>query len=68
MQNAQTLMTQYLEAVNEIDADRRGEPIEALSAPDCTYSPHAGLQGAEQIDGFIGQVLERRDRDANVSD
>ena len=55
MQPAQTLMTQYLEAFNESDTDRRRELVDALYAPDCsTYTdPHVDLQGAEQIDGFM---------------
>ena len=57
MQNAQTLVTQYLEAFNETDADRRRELLGALYAPDCTYTdPHVDLRGAEQIDGFIAQT------------
>lgn len=60
MQNAQTLVTQYLEAFNERDTDRRRELVEALDAPDCTSTdPQVDLQGAEQIDGFIEQTQER---------
>jgi hypothetical protein len=57
MQNAQTLVTQYLEAFNEPDTDRRRELVEALYTPDCTYiDPHVDLQGAAPIDGFIKQT------------
>ena len=60
MQNAQTLVTQYLEAFNETDTDRRRELLGALYAPDCTYTdPHVDLRGAEQIDGFIAQTQGR---------
>lgn len=60
MQDAQTLVTRYLEAFNENDAERRRELLEALYTPDCTYTdPHVDLQGAEQIDGFIEQTQER---------
>jgi hypothetical protein len=60
MQNAQTLVTQYLEAFNETDTDRRRELVEALYTPDCTYTdPHVELRGADQIDGFIAQTQER---------
>jgi SnoaL-like domain len=60
MQDAQTLVTTYLETFNETDADRRRELLAALCAPDCTYTdPHVDLQGPEQIDGFIEQTQER---------
>jgi hypothetical protein len=60
MQHAQTVVTQYLEAFNETDADRRREFVAALYTPDCAYpDPHVDLQGAEQIDGFIEQTQER---------
>jgi hypothetical protein len=60
MQNAQTLVAQYLEAFNEADADRRRELVEAFYTPDRTYTdPHVDLEGAEQIDGFIEQTQER---------
>jgi hypothetical protein len=65
MQDVQTLdlqavVTQYLEAFNENDTDRRRELLETLYAPDCTYTdPHVDLQGAEQIDEFIAQTQER---------
>jgi SnoaL-like domain len=60
MQDAQILVTQYLEAFNETDADRRRQLVEALYTPDCTYTdPHVDLRGAEQIDGFIEQTHER---------
>lgn len=60
MQNAQTLVTQYLDAFNETDADRRREALDALCTTDCTYTdPHVDLHGAEQIDGFIAQTQER---------
>ena len=60
MHHPQTLVTQYLEAFNETDTDRRRELVEALYAPDCTYTdPHVDLEGAEQIVGFIGQTQER---------
>ena len=60
MQNAQTLVTQYLETFNETDADRRRELLDALYTADCTYTdPHVDLHGAEQIDGFIEQTQER---------
>lgn len=60
MQDAQTLVTRYLEAFNENDAERRRELLEALYTPDCTYTdPHVDLQGAEQIDRFIEQTQER---------
>jgi hypothetical protein len=60
MQNAQALVTQYLEAFNETDTDRRRELVEALYTPDCTYTdPHVDLQGAEQIGSFIEQTQER---------
>src|SRR5690242_9476552 len=60
MQNAQTLVTKYLETFNETDGDRRRDLLEALYAPDCSYTdPHVDLQGTEQIDGFIKQTHER---------
>jgi hypothetical protein len=60
MQDAQTLVTQYLEAFNETDADRRRELLGMLYTPDCTYTdPHVALQGAEQIDAFIEQTRAR---------
>jgi hypothetical protein len=60
MQDTQTLVTQYLAAFNEPDADRRRELVEALCSPDCTYTdPHVDLQGAEQLGAFIGQTQER---------
>jgi hypothetical protein len=60
MQNAQTLVSQYLEAFNETDADRRRELLESLYTPDCTYTdPHVELRGADQVDGFIVQTQER---------
>ena len=60
MQNAQALVTQYLETFNETDADRRRGLLEALYAPDSTYTdPLVDLQGPEQIDGFIEQTHER---------
>ena len=60
MQDAQTLVTRYLEAFNETDADRRRELLEALYTRDCTYTdPHVELEGAEQIDGFIEQTQAR---------
>jgi SnoaL-like domain len=60
MKDAQTLVTQYLEAFNETDSDRRHELLEALYVSDCTYTdPHVDLHGADQIDGFIAQTQER---------
>jgi hypothetical protein len=60
MQNAQTLVTQYLEAFNETDSERRRELLEALYTADCTYTdPHVDLSGAEQIDAFIEQTQAR---------
>jgi hypothetical protein len=60
MQDVQTLVTHYLESFNETDADRRRELLEALYAPDCTYTdPNVDLQGPEQIDAFIEQTHER---------
>jgi hypothetical protein len=60
MQDAQTLVTRYLEAFNETNAGRRRELLEALYTPGCTYTdPQVELQGAEQIDGFIAQTHER---------
>lgn len=60
MENAQTLVTQYLEAFNETDPGRRRELLEALYTSDCTYTdPLVDLHGAEQIDAFIAQTQER---------
>ena len=60
MQDAQTLVMQYLEVFYETDTDRGRELVEALFAPDCTYTdPHVDLQGPEQIEGFIEQTEER---------
>lgn len=60
MENAETVVTQYLDTFNETDADRRRELLEGLYTPDCTYTdPNVDLQGAEQIDGFIAQTHER---------
>lgn len=60
MQNSQTLVSQYLEAFNETNADRRRELLATLYTPDCTYTdPQVDLRGAEQIDGFIEQTQER---------
>lgn len=59
MQNAQTLVSQYLEVFNETNADRRQALLEALCTPDCTYTdPNVDLCGAEQINGFIEQTQE----------
>jgi hypothetical protein len=58
--DVQTVVTRYLEAFNETDADRRRELLDALYTADCTYTdPHVDLQGPEQIDGFISQTQER---------
>lgn len=60
MQDAQTVVTRYLEAFNEDDADRRREMLEALYTADCTYTdPHVDLRGSGQINGFIEQTQER---------
>jgi hypothetical protein len=60
MQDPHALVSQYLDAFNETDADRRRALLEALYAPDCTYTdPHVELRGTEQIDGFIAQTQER---------
>jgi hypothetical protein len=60
MQDAQMLVTRYLETFNETDADRRQELLGALYAPDCTYTdPHVDLHGPEQIEAFIEQTHER---------
>jgi hypothetical protein len=60
MQDAQQVVTRYLEAFNETDVDRRRVLLEALYTPDCTYTdPHVDLQGPEQIDGFIAQTQQR---------
>jgi hypothetical protein len=60
MQDAQMLVTHYLETFNETDAGRRRELLEALYAPECTYTdPQVDLRGPEQIDGFITQTQER---------
>ncbi len=60
MHDAESLVTQYLEAFNETDADRRRGLLEALYAPDCTYTdPRVDLQGADQIDEFIEQTQAR---------
>jgi SnoaL-like domain len=60
MQDAQMLVTRYLETFNETDADRRRELLEALYARDSTYTdPHVDLQGPEQITTFIEQTHER---------
>jgi hypothetical protein len=60
MQHAQTLVTQYLEAFNETDPERRRELLDASYTPDCTYTdPHVDLEGTEQIDAFIAQTQER---------
>ena len=60
MQDVQALVTRYLDAFNETDAERRRELLEALYTADCTYTdPHVDLRGAEQIDGFIEQTQER---------
>lgn len=57
MQDAQTLVTRYLESFNETDAERRQELLGALYSPDCTYTdPHVDLQGPEQIGAFIEQT------------
>lgn len=60
MQDIQTLVTRYLDAFNETDAERRRALLEALYTSDCTYTdPHVDLRGAEQIDGFIEQTQGR---------
>ena len=60
MQDPQTLVTQYLDAFNETNTDRRRELLEALCTPDCTYTdPHVDLHGADQIDAFIAATQER---------
>ena len=60
MQDAQTLVTRYIESFNETDAGRRKEVLDAIYAPDCTYTdPHVDLQGPEQIAVFIEQTHER---------
>jgi hypothetical protein len=60
MPDAQTLVSRYLEAFNETNADRRRALLEALYTPDCTYTdPQVDLRGAEQIDGFIAETQQR---------
>ena len=60
MQDAQTLVTHYLETFNERDADRRRGLLEALYTPECTYTdPQVDLHGPGQIDDFIEQTQER---------
>lgn len=60
MQDAQKLVTTYLETFNETDGDRRRGLLEALYAPECTYTdPQVDLHGPEQIDGFIEQTQQR---------
>ena len=60
MQDVQTIVTRYLEAFNDSDADHRRELLGALYTPDCTYTDaHVDLRGADQIDGFIAQTQER---------
>ena len=60
MQDTQTLVTQYLNAFNETDTDRRREILEDLCSPDCTYTdPQVDLRGSDQIDEFIEQTQER---------
>ena len=60
MQDIHTLVTRYLDAFNETDAERRRKLLEALYTPDCTYTdPHVELRGAEQIDDFIEQTQGR---------
>ena len=60
MQDAQTLVTRYIDAFNETDAGRRRELLEARYAADCTYTdPHVDLRGTDQLDGFIEQTQER---------
>jgi SnoaL-like domain len=60
MQDIHTLVTRYLDAFNEADADHRRELLGALYTPQCTYTdPHVDLQGADQVEGFIVQTQER---------
>lgn len=60
MQDAQTLVTRYLESFNETDADRRHELLKALYSPNCTYTdPLVDLHGPEQIGAFIEQTHEQ---------
>lgn len=60
MQDVQTLVTRYIEAFNEADAERRRGLLEALYTADCTYTdPHVDLSGPEQIDAFIAGTQER---------
>jgi hypothetical protein len=57
MHDPATLVTRYLDAFNETDAERRRELIETTYTPDCTYTdPQADLRGPEQIDAFIEQM------------
>jgi hypothetical protein len=60
MQDAQMLVTRYLQTFNETDVERRRELLEALYAPDCTYTdPNVDLHGPEQIGAFIAQTHEQ---------
>jgi hypothetical protein len=59
-QDVQALVSDYLDALNERDAARRRELVQALYTADCTYTdPQVELEGPEQIDGFIEQTHER---------
>lgn len=60
MDDAQTLVTRYLETFNETDAARRRELLGSVYVADCTYTdPHVDLRGAEQIGCFIEQTQDR---------
>ena len=61
MQNAQTLVTQYLNAFNETNTDRRRELLEALYAPRTARTPTRTWTSGrpEQIDAFVEQTQPR---------
>jgi len=56
----QEIIERYLAAWNEKDASRRRDLVEALWAPDGSYTdPLADARGPAEIDGLIGAVQEQ---------
>jgi SnoaL-like domain len=56
----QEIIERYLAAWNETDAVKRRELVDAVWAPDGSYTdPLADVRGREAIDGLIGAVQQQ---------
>lgn len=56
----QEIVERYLAAWNETDATKRRELVDAVWAPDGSYTdPLADVRGREAIDGLIGAVQQQ---------